>query len=47
MADFAFVMTAVAFFALCAAYVRGCERIIAGSEEVSEPVGDDQTAAQP
>ncbi|MBV2365358.1 hypothetical protein ACFPZ0_19405 [Streptomonospora nanhaiensis] len=28
MADIVFVLVAVAFFALCVGYVRGCERII-------------------
>jgi hypothetical protein len=33
MADLALLALALAFFALCRAYVRGCDRIIAGRAE--------------
>ncbi|WP_017537409.1 hypothetical protein [Nocardiopsis halophila] len=39
MADLVFVGAAAAFFALCVAYVRGCDRIISGG-------GDPGVAAQ-
>jgi hypothetical protein len=33
MADIVFVLIAVAFFALCGLYIRGCERILRSGEE--------------
>jgi hypothetical protein len=33
MADIVFVLIAVAFFAVCALYIRGCERILRSGEE--------------
>ena len=33
MEDLVFIAVAVAFFALCAAYVRGLDRIVRGAEE--------------
>jgi hypothetical protein len=33
MADFLVVVTVVAFFALCVAFVYGCDRIIGPDEE--------------
>jgi hypothetical protein len=43
MADLIFVALTVAFFALCVAYVRGCDRIVeSGSQPAEEaaPVPD-------
>ncbi|MDA2813971.1 hypothetical protein O4J56_25220 [Nocardiopsis sp. RSe5-2] len=52
MADFVFVGVAAAFFALCVAYVRGCDRIIAAgrdadasAEEADHRPAHDRTAA--
>jgi hypothetical protein len=36
VADVIFVLALVAFFALCALYVRGCERIIRAGENGGE-----------
>lgn len=36
MADIVFVAVALAFFGLCVLYVRGCERLVKGSEETPE-----------
>jgi hypothetical protein len=33
MADFIFVLVAVAFFGLCVLYVRACDRLVRGGEE--------------
>lgn len=33
MADFAFVIVIIAFFALCAALVRGCDRIVRSDDD--------------
>lgn len=33
MADVVFVVVTLGFFAACALYVRGCERIVATAEE--------------
>jgi hypothetical protein len=37
MADVAFVVVIVGFFALCAAFVRGCDRIVRSDDD--EPAG--------
>ena len=37
MGDIVFVLVSIAFFALCALYVRGCELIVRSSEESLEP----------
>jgi hypothetical protein len=34
MADIVFILVIVLFFALCAAYVRGLDRLVRASEEV-------------
>jgi hypothetical protein len=34
VADIVFIATIVVFFALCAAYVRGLDRLVRASEEV-------------
>ena len=44
MADILFVLVSLAFFGLCALYVRGCERIIGGSEDTA-PRGRDHVRA--
>lgn len=36
MADVVYVVVTVAFLGLCVLYVRGCERIIASSDDDSE-----------
>jgi hypothetical protein len=36
MADFAFLIAAIVFFALCVAYIRGLDRIVRASEEVEQ-----------
>ena len=36
MADVVFVLVAVAFFALCVLYVRGCEHILQGAEGATD-----------
>lgn len=41
MADVVFILIVVAFFALCVAYVRGCERLIAAADDAPENVSDD------
>jgi hypothetical protein len=35
--DIVFVLVSIAFFALCALYVRGCELIVRSREESREP----------
>jgi hypothetical protein len=42
MADIVFILTIVLFFALCAAYVRGLDRLVRATEEV-ERVDTDVT----
>lgn len=38
MADVAFISIALAFFAICALYVRACDRIVrAGDDEAKNP----------
>jgi hypothetical protein len=43
MADIVFIVTALAFFAICVAYVRGLDRIVRSTEGVEqiheEPAG--------
>jgi hypothetical protein len=41
MADIVFVLIAVAFFALCGLYIRGCERILRSGDESDQ--GSDLT----
>jgi hypothetical protein len=36
MADIIFVLVALAFFGLCAAYVRACDRLVGTGDESSE-----------
>jgi hypothetical protein len=36
MADLVFILIVVAFFALCALYIRACEHIIQGVDEDAE-----------
>lgn len=36
MADVVFVAISVAFFGLCALYIKACERILSGAEETAE-----------
>ena len=38
MADIAFITAAVAFLGLCAAYVRGLDRIVRAAEEAEEEI---------
>ena len=33
MGDVAFILTVLGFFAVCVAYVRGCERLVRSGEE--------------
>ena len=40
MGDVVFVVMTVAFFALCALYIRGCERIVQSGEEAADGVVD-------
>ena len=46
MADVVFVAIALAFFAICALYVRWCD-IIIGHDEVSSTRSDDELDALP
>ncbi len=34
MADLAFIVTIIVFFALCTAFIRGLDRIVRSTEEV-------------
>jgi hypothetical protein len=36
MADLIFVLVAVAFFAVCVAYVRACDRLVRGGADAPE-----------
>jgi hypothetical protein len=36
MGDIIFVLIAVAFFAVCVAYVRACDRLVRRSEETAD-----------
>jgi hypothetical protein len=36
VADFAFIITALAFFVICVAYVRGLDRLVRSSEQAEE-----------
>jgi hypothetical protein len=36
MADFVFVVVILGFFALCAAFVAGCDRIVRSEDDASE-----------
>ena len=39
MADFVFVVVVIiGFFALCAAFVMGCDRIVRSGDDTPEPV---------
>lgn len=40
LADLAFILTALAFFGVCLAYVRGCERLIRVDDDRSETTGE-------
>jgi hypothetical protein len=40
MADVIFLLIVVAFFGLCALYIRGCERIIRGADEAADVAGE-------
>lgn len=44
MADVWVVLAVVAFFGMCVAFVRGCDRII-GPDDLEEPASDDDGAA--
>ncbi|MDA2808319.1 hypothetical protein [Nocardiopsis suaedae] len=44
MADFVFVGVAAAFFTLCVAYVRGCDRIIAAGGDADADASADASA---
>jgi hypothetical protein len=46
MADVLFVAVVVGFFALCALYVKGCERILGGAEEAGEADGGTAAATR-
>jgi hypothetical protein len=35
MADVVFIALAIAFFAICVLYVRGCDRIVASADDDS------------
>lgn len=37
MADFVFVAIVLGFFGLCALYIRGCDRLLRGSQEAADP----------
>jgi hypothetical protein len=37
MADVAFVAVIIGFFALCASFVRGCDRIVRSDDDESDP----------
>lgn len=43
MADLIFIVATIAFFGLCVAYVRGCERIVRATADLSP---DELTAAK-
>lgn len=36
MADVVFLVVSVAFFGLCALYIKGCERILSSAEETAD-----------
>jgi hypothetical protein len=38
MADFVFVVVIIGFFALCAAFVAGCDRIVRSEDDGTEVV---------
>ena len=44
MADVIFIAITIAFFAICAAYVQWCDKII-GPDEFEVPASDEQVAA--
>jgi hypothetical protein len=46
MADVIFVLVAVAFFAVCVAYVRACDRLVRSGEEASDAPATDRGVAQ-
>ena len=41
MRDAVFLSIVVAFFALCVAYVRGCERLIGSASDETGPVEEE------
>ena len=43
MADFVFIATVLAFFAICVAYVRGLDRVVRGTEQAEEGSEDPTT----
>jgi hypothetical protein len=43
MADVAFVLVIIGFFALCAAFVRGCDRIVRSEDDGAGPVTEVQS----
>ena len=44
MADIVFVLITIAFFGLCAAYVRACDRIIGPDEPTPDAIPTEVTA---
>lgn len=38
MADIVFIIVVIAFFAVCAALVAGCDRIVRSGDDGSQPV---------
>jgi hypothetical protein len=46
MADIVFVVVVIiGFFALCAAFVRGCDRIVRSGDDGSQPTSPPEVAA--
>lgn len=43
MADIVFIIVVIGFFALCAALVVGCDRIVRSGDDGSEPVSSTKT----
>jgi len=44
MADIIFALVVVAFFGLCVAYVRACDRLVRGDGDAPEASGGVETA---
>jgi hypothetical protein len=45
MADIVFIIGVIVFFALAAALVVGCDRIVRSGDDGSQPVSDTETPA--
>jgi hypothetical protein len=45
MADVVFIIIVIAFFALCAALVVGCDRIVRSGDDGSQPVSSTEVTS--